>query len=406
MKLDAVIQGERALLYMERYVDEGTRTYSPFAAKSEVAADYQPRSECPSFEVVSVFAPRTQVQVFEAHPNKALRDFYVRSDEVQFLIHPETWTSSGIDHLDELHGLRRGEPIEVAPTASTRTVLTVQTAPDVPHHFIKLHYPRRISRFNRRLRRKNIRNSVDATRDLEQLNFEKLAYLPDTLGFVYADSGNPWGFLVREEVPRPFREEGFLIPFFSLYGGDLHHPDEPPLLVQMIERLGAEPQTFVVNEIMIPVLECWAKAVRERGILFESHAQNLLLEIDKDFRPRRVVHRDFDVWVDADARKQAGLEPMGAGIGVDTEFPREQHYSLVYDHFIGRELFGYLLKALTRYYAADECEVRSRVADAFHRNFPDADGFFPANTTYYFSNELLPGNDFQLVDTHSAPQWR
>ena len=27
-------------------------------------------------------------------------------------------------------------------------------------------------------------------------------------------------------------------------------------------------------------------------------------------------------------------------------------------------------------------------------------------TTYYFSNELLPGNDFQLVDTRNPPQWR
>jgi hypothetical protein len=406
MKLDGILQGNQALLYMERYVDEGTRTYSPFAAKSEAAPEYQPRSGRPSFELITVFAPQSQVSIFKADPRRSLMEFYVSPEQVRFLIHPETWASSGIDNLDELHALRRGEPIQVAPTASTRTVLTTETPANVPHHFVKLHYPRRISRFNRRLRRKNILNSVEATHDLAHVRSDQFAYLPDSLGFIYGDGGNPWGFLVREGIPRPFREARFLVPYFALYGRDLQHPEDRPLLVQMIERLGAEPQSFVIDEIMIPVLDCWAKVVRERGILLESHAQNLLLEIDSDFRPRRVVHRDFDVWVDAEVRKRAGLEVMGPSTGTDTPYPREQHYSLVYDHFIGRELFDYLLGVLTRFYSAKESVVRGRVAEAFHRNFPDADVFLPGDTTYYFSNELLPGNEFRLVDTKRAPEWR
>src|SRR6266542_493867 len=144
------------------------------------------------------------------------------------------------------------------------------------------------------------------------------------------------------------------------------------MLVQMIERLDAEPQSFVIDEIMIPVLDCWAKVVRERGILLESHAQNILLEVDRDFFPRRVVHRDFDVWVDADVRRQAGLDVpfMGSSVGSDTRFPKEQHYSLVYDRFIGHELFSYLLEVITHFYQADEVRVRRRVAEAFHSAFP------------------------------------
>jgi hypothetical protein len=406
MDLEDILQGNQALLYMERYVDEGTRTYSPFAARSEASPEYQPRSGRPSFELITVFAPQSQVSIFLADPQRNLLEFYVQSGQVRFLIHPETWASSGIDNLDELRALRRGEPLQVAPTASTRTVLTTETPANVPHHFVKLHYPRRISRFNRRLRRKNIRNSIEATRDLAHVMFDKFAYLPDSLGFIYGDGGAPWGFLVREGTPRPIQEARFLIPYFALYGGDLRHPEDRPLLVQMIERLDAEPQSFVISEIMIPVLDCWAKVVRERGVLLESHAQNLLLEIDSDFRPRRVVHRDFDVWVDAEVRSRAGLEVMGASIGIDTNYPREQHYSLVYDHFIGRELFDYLTGVLTRFYSAKESAVRRRVAEAFHRNFPDADVFLPRDTTYYFSNELLPGNEFRLVDMKRAPEWR
>ncbi len=306
-------------------------------------------------------------------------------------------------HLDEFRALPRGEPIEVAPTASTRTVLTIGCAGNVPVHFVKLHYPRRISRFNRRFRRKNIHNSIEGSRDVAHVQLDRFAYLPDVLGFTYGKGGNDWGFLVREATCHPYQAKRFLIPYFALYGGDLKHREDPPL----IERLNAEPQSFVIEQIMIPVLECWAKVVREHGILMESHAQNILLEIFHEFRPTRVVHRDFDVSVDPDVRRQAGLEVpfLGSLIGSDTNYPKEQHYSLVYDRFIGNELFDYLLKLLKRFYFADEDRVRSRVKEAFHRNFRDSRRFFP-NTMFYFSNELLPGNDFRLVDMQQAPQWR
>ena len=47
MKIDDVLQGQDAFIFMERYVDEAARTYSPFAAKSEVAPEYRPRSDRP-----------------------------------------------------------------------------------------------------------------------------------------------------------------------------------------------------------------------------------------------------------------------------------------------------------------------------------------------------------------------
>src|SRR5437879_5657496 len=111
MKLDRILEGNPALLYMERYVDEGTKTYSPFAGKSEVAPEYQPRSSLPSFELVAVDAPKSQVSIVQADPQPALREYYVHSAQVRFLIHPETWRSPGIDHLDELHRLRHCQPV-------------------------------------------------------------------------------------------------------------------------------------------------------------------------------------------------------------------------------------------------------------------------------------------------------
>src|SRR5206468_7846803 len=102
MELSEILRGDQALPYMERYVDEGTRTYSPFAAKSEVAPEFRPRSERPSFALIAVRAPKDRVSVFQADAQRSLRDFYVQQDEVRFLVHPETWESAEIDRLHEL----------------------------------------------------------------------------------------------------------------------------------------------------------------------------------------------------------------------------------------------------------------------------------------------------------------
>ena len=80
MRLDDILQGNEALIFMERYVDEAAKTYSPFAGQSEVAPEYRPRSDRPSFELVTVCAPRDRVTVFQADPTETLRQHYVRTE--------------------------------------------------------------------------------------------------------------------------------------------------------------------------------------------------------------------------------------------------------------------------------------------------------------------------------------
>src|SRR5205814_493805 len=109
MRLDDILQGDDAFVFMERYVDEAAKTYSPFAGQSEVAPEYRPRSDRPSFELVTVLAPEDRISVFQADPTEALRRHYVRPEGVLFAVHPETWSSPDIDGADELRALPRGE---------------------------------------------------------------------------------------------------------------------------------------------------------------------------------------------------------------------------------------------------------------------------------------------------------
>ncbi len=105
---------------MERYVDEGAKNYSPFAARTEVAPQYRPRSDEPSFDLVTVNAPTDRVSIFQADPSKSLLEYYVRQHDVLFAVHPETWAAAGIEHLDELRALPRDQPtIPAASRASS-----------------------------------------------------------------------------------------------------------------------------------------------------------------------------------------------------------------------------------------------------------------------------------------------
>ena len=213
MKLASIKQRDDALVYLERYVDEGTKTYSAYSQRSETAPAYKPASGQESFQLVTVRVPSDRVSLIEAEPDSRLKEFYVRHGEVRLAIHPETWEASEIPFLEELRALPRDEPIEVSPTASTRTVFTRQTG-GLPAHFLKLHYPKYVSRFNRKLRRLNIHNSVAVTREMKAIRQPRFAYLPDVLGVIFGEGSDAWGFLVREAAPRPPLDGGFLILVF------------------------------------------------------------------------------------------------------------------------------------------------------------------------------------------------
>jgi hypothetical protein len=407
MKLDDVVRKHNALLEMERYVDGGAKSYSAFAARTEAAPCYRPESDVSSFDLVAANVPKDRVTVFTADPSPVLADHFVREQGILFPVHPETFDIRSLGGFDELHALPREAQIRVAPTASTRTVFVLERTDGVPSHFLKLHYPVRISRFNRRLRTKNIQNSVAVTHELEDIRAKRFAYLPDVLGVTFGSGADAWGFVVREASPHPCVEGRFLIPGFALFATDLRHPDDPPLLAQMIERLDADPLSFAVEEILAPIVECWCTVARDHGFLLESHAQNTLLEIDSDFRPCRIVHRDFDVWIDVEARRRSGLdESWMNGTGPDLGVPIEQRYSVVYDRFIGHGFFDYLLGTLKRNYGIAEERVLRRVRETFHRAFPDADRFFPSDTTFYFGDSPPSGSEFVLEDLRRPPVWR
>ena len=209
-----------AFIYLERYVNEGSRTYSRFAHQSEVDPKYKPESSEAFFKVLCLELPKEKVTVYLDKTCSQLASHYIQNDTILFPIHPEIFEDDRTPYIKELRKYS-SRSIFVAPTASTRTVMTFPEPGDPPCHFIKLHYPRRISRFTRRLRINTIQHCIEVSKDIQHFSIPQFGFLPEIIGMIYGSGKEAWGSIIREFTPRPISENNkFLTPLFCLYAKD------------------------------------------------------------------------------------------------------------------------------------------------------------------------------------------
>ncbi len=402
MRLESLTHDPHTFLHMERYVNEDTRTYSRFASYSEVAPEYRPGSLSGYFDVPCLCLAREGSELYLNDPLPELRDKYVSEERILFPVHPEVFYASKFTYPVAGRRFPLEGFVSVAPTASTRTVFNFSD-----HNFLKLHCPRRISRFSRRLRVNVIRNSIFASRELGEVDIPFFGYLPETIGAAYDFGGESWGFILRESLPRPrVAEPRYLIPLFALYARDSRFPGDPSLLTQLIEHHHADPESFVLGSLILPLIAAWCRVVRERGLILEMHGQNTLLELDDDLLPRRVIYRDLDVFTDPETRTERGLgDPFRKNrIGVDLAYGRREVYSLAYDSFLGHHLLDYLARALKEAYGIGDGDLTRYAREVFSAGFPDAEKYF-GKDVFYYGDRIWNENKFELVPS-GRPKWR
>jgi len=85
------------LSYLERYRNEGTRTYSKHSDYSEAAPHYQPASEQSGFTIHVFKVPRRSLNIYVANPPDSLRSMYVDSGQPLFCVHPQVIENCGDD---------------------------------------------------------------------------------------------------------------------------------------------------------------------------------------------------------------------------------------------------------------------------------------------------------------------
>lgn len=400
--------------YAERYLGDGTRTYSRYADDLEIDPRYHPQRGEDRFTLPTFQITPDRGSYLTSRTDSTLHQFYRDGDTFLLPVHPETLTVPGVKQC--LAGCRPGPPVEVVPSANARTVfvLAIDGKP-VPPHFLKLHYPKRLSRFTRRLRRPVIALQLWVSDQLMQIG---APLLPEVGGGVVYDGDDPdqaWGFLLREARPRPpvpAAAATYLLPWFALYGGDVRYRSHPRLLEQLVDASGEPPHRWLIDRLIDPVVRLWVRVLLRTGCAIEPHGQNTLLGLTADLHTTWVVYRDCAVYVDPRIRTAAGLGgelPPRNVIGQDVAVPAGQVFSLVYDSFLGHHTLAYLARLAQQRWGLAPGELQAAARHAFTTQVI-TEGGDPAAllppTVYYYTDQLPDDGRWQLTDTGQPPQWR
>lgn len=399
MKLEQLAE-PGAYLHCERYVNQ--RRYSTTSEYTEASEEYRPREGKESF-LAPYFWLTDNVKLLTANPAPKVLQHARNSNGIRFVLHPDMLTEPN-PTIDALVKQTNGQ-LEVTPTASTRTVYSGEL-----DSFLKLHLNKRISRYIRRLRPSSVEHSILISQDLDQAEIPPFfAYLPESVGVIAGTDDNAIGMIYRETIPRPvINEKRHLVPYFSLWSTDSKQTEDLPLLVQLIQHHKAEPLSFFLEKIIEPLIASWAWGAKERGILLESHGQNTLLELDANYTPTRIVHRDFQsLEVDPEVRKQHRLDmPFNKHrIGIDDP-PRKIEYSLVYDVFVGDYLFSHIVKPMTTHFGLKEETLRAGIRRLFQEYIPEWKRYFPADSWYKLGQNILSNNQSDIVKVDGQATWR
>ena len=400
-----------SLIYADRYRNEGTRTYSKHADYTEAQEQYRPNSRHPRFYLAVFEVPRDQMYIYTANPSIELATTYLATEKILFCIHPQMFE----EHQDDpyvkqtlsIGTLQNG--IAVSASSSTRTLYVLDD--EVPHA-IKVHFPFRISRYGRKMRDEVIEQAINISMELERgichLD-DRFAFLREVVGVAHRNlqldspRGENWGYLIRDMKPFPtVEEERNLIPGFSLYGKDFFDSEETQLLFDLIGD--RDPQEFVLENIMFPIIRHWVECFLNFGYLLEPHGQNVLLEIGKDGEIERIVHRDLALGIDMRRRREIHLPD--SNLNEYNRMESNEFHSITYDKFMGGHFFDRIVASCQEKYPDLKKEgFRKPCRDEFTRLFPDYAKYLPKTIRYFSEDRDQFGKPF-YQDTGKAPEWR
>ena len=400
-----------SILYLDRFRNEGTRTYSTHADYSEALPGYRPDSNEATFELPVFLLPLQDLDIYTANPSPYLFGTFLQGDQALFCVHPQLLDSP----LDDPY-LRRtltrgtaGVPIRVSPSSSTRTLYV----PDSPNlHAIKVHFPFRVSRYGRRMRAEVVEQAINVSGTMEggisRLDHQ-FAFLREVLGITHrnlqpeAPRGENWGYLVRDMTPFPVVDgERSLVPGFALFGGDFFDRDQPPLVLDLIGE--DDPGGFLLANIMLPIIRHWVTCFKEFGFILEPHAQNTLFEIDRSGHIHRIVHRDLNVGIDMRRRRDIGLPDRE--LNGYNRMEAGEFNSIAYDKFMGGHFFDLLLQTIQKWHPTLKPEeLRATCRQEFGEIFPEHEEYIPRTVQYFTESRDQFGKPL-YQDTGKAPHWR
>jgi len=401
----------KSFTYLDRYRNEGTRTYSEHAGFTEAHEVYRPDSKQSHVKLPVFEIPQDEMLFYTANPQDNLEKTYFPNSKALFCVHPQVLKTQQHDlYLKRTLSIgTRCRDFTVIPSSSTRTL---NVCDHEPLHAVKLHFPFRISRYGRRMRDEVIEQALNISRELENgINQfdDNFGFLREVIGVVHKNlqpgspRGENWGYLIREMTPYPnCGEKRNLIPGFALYGKDFFDPDLPPLLFDLIGE--CEPLKFVLEKVMFPIIQHWVQCFLFFGYLLEPHGQNVLFEVNQEKEVTRIIHRDLSLGIDMRRRRDLNLSE--GDLNNYNRMETDDFHSITYDKFMGSHFFDRIVETCRiRFPNLKKSDFTDQCQDEFVRIFPAYEEYLP-KTIRYFSEQRDSFNKPFYQDTGISPEWR
>lgn len=380
MKLEQILSfPESSLLYMERLVNDGSPSKFSFAYTTSLET-------CPLY-VDKFFLCCTESDAKNFTKFGLCNYDFFNANLI--LLHPD-WkkekTEFSVIDTD----------IQVIPTSSSRTVKIIGQ-----EIYVKLFYPGVLGRITRELREEHILSSIDITNAFLKLIHtdsvpKTFSFFPEHCGKLFRQGKSNIGYVIREGVPvgRQSKQIFALIPAFSLFSVDRQASDDP-VIIQILEHK-KDKISFLLEQLIYPIIDCYFSCVFNGGIQPELHAQNFLIGIDENLNVVSIVLRDLES-ADKDLLIMGQLgfpfdlksQPYKC-IDANQENYLIKH-SFMYDHKLGEYFFDELLKCIQKYRVAQietmQFKIKTYVNQQYGVLLKD---FFPKNGLWYkFKNVLI-----------------
>lgn len=393
----------RVWLHAERFAGAGSRDYSSFSQRADVSREYHPQLGGASFELATFWVPDAEGAFLRNAMSSELLGFYREDGRFLLPVHPDVAAMTQLPGMRRLGELPAGPRLTVSPTANTRTVAVLESDGEpVAPHFVKLHFPRALSRFTRRLRRPIITLQLWVSEQLSNAGVPGLREVGG--GVLGTDPAESWGYLIREAVADNDGGRTRLLPLFALYGEDLTAPGDAPLLVQLIERAGTDPGDYVTTRLVEPMVRLWLRVVTDTGCVPEMHGQNTLVSFDDGYDEPHIVYRDCGIYVDPALREPGPLPPVNI-LGADITADSAQVRSLAYDSFMGHHVLDRVAHLAEQRFGVPAAVLHKAAREVFHEA-QQPRVTMPATVHYYDDEATRTGQGWRLRDTGQPPPWR
>lgn len=200
--------------------------------------------------------------------------------------------------------------------------------------FAKLSLDKKVSEVVRTIPKGEVAHSVGITTILEGMKAELpegFIYFPEFFGLI--PIGFDRGGMILRAVPSELRNDHtHWIPLFALYSRA--EGISEPILAKMLRNYEGDANSFIIDKILRPFVRQWVELSIVHGIAIESHAQNVLIEVDASLIPTgKFIYRDFGGFnVDIGYRK-SNIKSLPKELpeidGLDTDYLQEHHFKAI-----------------------------------------------------------------------------